>query len=83
MEFSPAEIPLFFMIGREALLELQIIQPETASCFGGLFHLNRVRQTLCSLANPTGIRRLPMGTNLAGKFSLQVQGILKEMGDEG
>lgn len=37
MESSPAKIPLFFVMGKEALLESQIIQPETASCFGGLF----------------------------------------------
>lgn len=50
---SPAKIPLFFVTGKEALLESQIIQPGTASCFGGLLHLNRTRWILCSLANPT------------------------------
>lgn len=68
MEFSPAKIPLFLVTGRDTLLESQIIPPETASCFGGLFHLNRMRWTLCSLANPTRVRRLPMRTNLGQSF---------------
>lgn len=37
MESSTEKIPPFFVTGKEALLESQIIQPETAGCFGGLF----------------------------------------------